>query len=405
MINLKFYLDKRHLKGDESRPASVKVVVTRNRTTSLITTSVSVLPSQWDSSKSVVVNHPNERRLNLHLSKFFISIQNIVLDMEDNGIAAGMSATQVKNYIMSLIQPKNEPCAPLFCEWLKKFIEMKDNERTIQIYKTTFNRIKEFTSDWDSLTFDEMNIAWLRSFDKFLSVTSRSVNSRAIHFRNIRAIFNYAITEDAIKCYPFRKFKIKSQPTPKRSLTIDQLRHLFKHCPSKYSKEGQDIFILTFLLCGINFYDLTNLTSDNMKNGRIEYIRAKTKKFYSVKIEPEAMEIIKRYKGKNYLINTKDRFSVHHNAISAINDKIKALIEECSKAGYDFPTPSKVSTYWARHSWATIAAELDIPKETIAAGLGHSIGSPITSIYIDFNQKKVDEANRRIIDYILYNKV
>jgi integrase len=68
------------------------------------------------------------------------------------------------------------------------------------------------------------------------------------------------------------------------------------------------------------------------------------------------------------------------------------------------PIEPKLSTYWARHTWATIAAELDIPKETIAAGLGHNIGSPITSIYIDFNMKKVDEANRKIIDYI-YNKV
>lgn len=69
------------------------------------------------------------------------------------------------------------------------------------------------------------------------------------------------------------------------------------------------------------------------------------------------------------------------------------------------PVCSELTTYWARHSWATVAAELDIPKETIAAGLGHNIGSPITSIYIDFNLKKVDKANRKIIDYVLYNKV
>lgn len=56
--------------------------------------------------------------------------------------------------------------------------------------------------------------------------------------------------------------------------------------------------------------------------------------------------------------------------------------------------------YKARHSWATLAAELDIPKETISAGLGHEIGSDVTSIYIKFDQKKVDDANRRVIDYL-----
>lgn len=58
-----------------------------------------------------------------------------------------------------------------------------------------------------------------------------------------------------------------------------------------------------------------------------------------------------------------------------------------------------VSPYWARHTWATIAAELEIPKETIAAALGHG-GNSVTDIYINFNQKKIDDANRRVIDYV-----
>ena len=60
-----------------------------------------------------------------------------------------------------------------------------------------------------------------------------------------------------------------------------------------------------------------------------------------------------------------------------------------------------LSMYWARHSWATLAAELEIPIETIAAALGHNYGSRVTNVYINFNQKKIDEANRRVIDYLL----
>ena len=58
-----------------------------------------------------------------------------------------------------------------------------------------------------------------------------------------------------------------------------------------------------------------------------------------------------------------------------------------------------LSIYWARHTWATIASELDIPKETIAKALGHG-GSSVTDIYIDFDMRKVDEANRKVIDYV-----
>ena len=67
------------------------------------------------------------------------------------------------------------------------------------------------------------------------------------------------------------------------------------------------------------------------------------------------------------------------------------------------PLFPKISQYWCRHTWATIAAELDIRKETIAAALGHG-GNSVTDIYINFYMRKVDEANRRVIDYVLYGK-
>ena len=67
------------------------------------------------------------------------------------------------------------------------------------------------------------------------------------------------------------------------------------------------------------------------------------------------------------------------------------------------PLFPKLTTYWARHTWPTIAASLDIPKETIAAALGHG-GNTVTDIYIDFDRRKVDEANRKVMDWVLYGK-
>jgi integrase len=63
---------------------------------------------------------------------------------------------------------------------------------------------------------------------------------------------------------------------------------------------------------------------------------------------------------------------------------------------------SKITTYTLRHTWATLAAELEIPKETISAALGHAEGSSVTDIYINFNRKKIDAANRKVIDYVLF---
>ena len=64
-----------------------------------------------------------------------------------------------------------------------------------------------------------------------------------------------------------------------------------------------------------------------------------------------------------------------------------------------------LTLYWARYSWATYAAELDVPKDTISEALGHSYGSNITGVYIQFKREKIDVANRRVIDYVLKGSV
>ena len=95
------------------------------------------------------------------------------------------------------------------------------------------------------------------------------INAYAIHLRNIRAIFNYAIDENITNLYPFRKFKIKHEETRKRSLTLKQLRELINYPCKNFEIRYRDIFLLMFYLIGINAVDLFNL-SDINPEGRIE---------------------------------------------------------------------------------------------------------------------------------------
>lgn len=167
-----------------------------------------------------------------------------------------------------------------------------------------------------------------------------------------------------------------------------------------------DMFKLIFLLIGINIVDLHRLT-DITTEGRIEYGRAKTHRLYSVKVEPEALEIIECYRGRQGLLLASDRWADHRNFRHQMNKALQAIgrVQRTGRGGKKSVTPMfpGLTTYWARHSWATIAASLDIPKETIAHALGHG-SNTVTDIYIDFDQRKVDEANRRVIDWVLYGK-
>lgn len=292
-----------------------------------------------------------------------------------------------------------------FFEVAEAFLATKRGKRTREIYSLTIKRLKEYAGE--NLSLEEMRPNWLREFYANLK---GSVNGRAIHLRNIRAIFNYAIDEELIDFYPFRKFKIKKEETRKRSMSVENLRRFLNLTDlTEMEEESRDMFMLTFYLIGINLVDLSKLTCINIVNGRLEYRRTKTGRLYSIKIEPEAMEIIERYAGVKGLLSPFDRYANYRDYNFRINLNLKRLGEYTGRRSGN-GTPIRIaiepdcSTYWARHTWATIAYSIGVSKETIAAALGHTYGNRVTAIYIDKRSAGIDEANRKVIDYVVHNK-
>ncbi len=270
----------------------------------------------------------------------------------------------------------------------------------------TYRRMLAYVgNDLEKLNFEDITKDWLVAFDNFMAQTAPSRNARNIHLRNIRAVFNDAIDNDITTFYPFRRLQIKPEPTAKRNLTAEELRTLFSFPAEEHALYYIDIFKLIFLMIGINVVDLCRLKE--LVKGRAEFKRAKTHRLYSIKVEPEAMEIIERHRGKEWLIDVLDRYTNHNDFTRRMDKTLKKVgpVKRAGRGGKKFYSPlfPKLTTYWARHSWATIAMSLDIPRDTIAHALGHGTNT-VTDIYIDFDQSKVDEANRKVIDWVLYGK-
>lgn len=292
-----------------------------------------------------------------------------------------------------------------FVKHYEQFMESKTNRGTRGVYKHTLDRIRAFDKNVDNKMFEDIDLKWLTDFEAFCAKTACK-NARNIHLRNIRAVFNNAIDYGITTAYPFRRFKIRPEATRKRSMAVEELRRLFDYPVEDYAEIYRDMFRLIFMLVGINSVDLHGLKSIT-RDGRIEYKRAKTGRLYSIKVEPEAMEIINKYRGVKGLLCIADRWSDSRNFRHQCNKALQKIgqVERKGRGGKKTITAEfeGVTTYWARHTWATIAASLDIPKDTIAAALGHG-GDTVTDIYIDFDQKKVDAANRRVLDWVLYGK-
>lgn len=404
MATLKYYLDKRN--SDSGKESPLKLAIRHRNTSALISLGINLLSSHWDERLQKVVVHPRRAAYNAHIAQMKLDVQEIVLKLMQSGKIESMTATDIKKHVEKSLHPHDDDNSGIFISTFRKFINEKKRPRTKEIYEYTLNRMMKYCPDVESMAFDEITRDWLIGFESFLAQTSPSQNARNIHLRNIRAVFNYAIDEEITTFYPFRRFKIRPVETPKRSLTVDQLREVFNYPVEDYQRKYLDTFKLIFYLIGINVVDLCNLKE--IHDGRIEYYRAKTGRLYTIKAEPEALEIIERYKGEKYLLDILDRYEDHKDYMHRLNDNLQK-IGEVKRVGFGGkkiikPLFPKLTTYWARHTWATIAASIDIPKETISAALGHEIGSRVTSIYINYDQKKVDEANRKVIDYVLYGK-
>lgn len=391
MITTSLYLDTRATKGNVAAP--LKISVTKNGSTSYIPLGISLLPSQWDKNAKKVVSHPRKVFFNTYLAQKKLEVDEAVLFMMKSKGYASLTVTQIKNKIVEALTPTEEP-AVTFADRLRKYAD-GCTPRTKAIYLATDRRLSAYCKNYERLTFDDITEDWLDGFNTFLSKTSPSRNARNIHFRNIRAVFNAAKRSKLTTNYPFDKggFEIRPERTRKRSLTIDTLRKVFTTNLEPWQEKYRDMFMLTFLLIGINFKDICFLSS--VVDGRVEYCRAKTKRLYSIKVEPEAQALIERYRGIKHLLYLIDRNEDYRIAYMQLCRGLAAV-----KKALGIP---ELTTYWARHSWATVAASLDIPRDTIAHALGHG-GNTVTDIYIDFDQAKVDEANRRVIDLVLYGK-
>ena len=412
MASAKLYLDTRSSVG---LMAPVKAVISHNRKSAYLSLGVKAPIEKWD-SQTLSLKGKENRNLQLFIMQKKLEIDEALLSIARRGIPNDTTALQLRDMVISEVFPKeasektvehvkkepksNAEHKDCFLYRFRQFMESRPTEGTKAIYKDTYKKLVKFTEGNERLKFDDINVEWLTSFDNFMSQTMKSKNSKSIHFRNVRAVFNAAITDDVTDNYPFRKFKIGSEETEKRSLTIEQLKTFMNADLEPWMERYRDVFMLLFALCGINIIDLCHLKE--ITNGRIVYRRAKTHKLYSIKVEPEANRLIMRNKGTNWLLNILDNYGKSQDFNRRLKRGLDAIVDHINARVSIREQLPHISSYWARHTWATLASDIDVPIETISAALGHSYGCATTAIYIRFNQKKVDIANRKVLDYV-YN--
>jgi len=249
----------------------------------------------------------------------------------------------------------------------------------------------------------DINASWLEDFDRWLEDGGCNVNGRGVHMRNLRAVVNWCIDNEWTEGYPFRRFKIRREETRKRALTLEQVRLLRDWPLDGRQAMYRDLWMLSFYLCGANSVDL--LLHAPLVGDRYDGRRQKTGQRYDLPVTKEAREIVERWKGKDYMLCPMDTNRSVKDFRRNWNDGLRNIGRDY-RPHYGYRVKAEdapfagLTTYWARHTWATIAAGLDIPKEVIARCLTHSWGQTVTDTYIDFDWRKVDEAVKKVVELV-----
>lgn len=252
-------------------------------------------------------------------------------------------------------------------------------------YQNVLTSIEKFKGD--NIQISSITADWLKSYEKHMLGKSNSYTTIGMHSRAIRTIMNEAKKVGLIKAnqYPFGKgqYEIPTSESRKMALTLQQIRQVISFADGNEATEKyRDLWFFSYLCNGINFTDMLQLKYSNILNGEISFRRAKTIRTSKVKKElyamvtPEMQQIIERWGNEDKSPNSYIFPYLKGNETPVqINNITKEVVRRCNKKLKVIASAlniDHISTYTARHSYATVLKRSGANIAYISESLGHS---------------------------------
>lgn len=278
-------------------------------------------------------------------------------------------------------------------------------QRTADCYSCALKSFKRFllssgvTDSVNNIMIDIITPHTLEAYEAWLKNSNVTLNSISCYMRTLRAIYNRAVDAGAVEQqYPFRHVYTGIGKTVKRSLTLAEMKRL-KLLDLSWKPQlehARDIFLLSFYLRGMSFIDMAFLEKDNLRKNHLTYRRHKTGQRLEIAWTKEMQEIVNkypRYENSPFLLPIllgEEANRCYRNVCNRINRNLKGVAE---LAAISIP----LTTYCARHSWASIAKATGVPTSVISDGMGHD-SERTTQIYLaSLDTSIVDRANSKVI--------
>lgn len=270
-------------------------------------------------------------------------------------------------------------------------------EATARHCRSTLNAFMRYCNN-EEIRIDEIDAVMLKDFETYLYSTGICDNSVSFYMRTLRTIRNRAVADNLVDSSPglFAEVNTRIEKTRKRAVKEKMLQSIITlQLLSPELILARDLFLFSYYTRGMAFIDLAHLRRENIKRDRIIYTRHKTGEQLQIRLLPVMKSLIAAYRrtGSPYLFpilkSTMPTRVEYENALRLQNKRLKKVGK---LVGID-----DLSTYVARHSWASIAAVKGISEELISKGMGHT-SVKTTHIYMAFwEDLALDRANEIVI--------
>ena len=395
-VNVVCYKSK-VLKNNES-PLMIRVC--KDRKMKYQSLGISILPKYWDFKANKPTSKcPNKEYIERLIAEKVKVYTDKVIEFKSQ--EKEFTATSLMEKVNKPV--KRKTVQEVFNQYIQE-LESANRLRYADMYKCTMHSLIKFNKHLD-IPFSDMDTIWLKRYEVWLQSQGLAINTLGTRFRHLRVIYNFAIEEKIVKSeyYPFNSFKVSklSQTTAKRSIQKDEILSVLNY-------QGQtpleclaiDLFTFSYLAAGINFGDIARLTKDNILENRLIYIRKKTQKQIKVSLQEQDIKLIQKYSMPDnpYLFPILSSFhKTEQQKVNRIHKIIAKVNKSLKEIGERLNIPIDLTTYVARHSFATVLKRSGVNTSLICEALGHS-SERVTQIYLDnFGNDQMEDAMKNLL--------
>ncbi len=400
-VNIICYKSKTLKNGEH--PLMLRIC--KDRKTKYQSLGISIKSEHWDFTRNRPKPIcPNKDLINKIILDKELQFQKQILELKSDD----------KEFTAStLIAPKirvKQKTVGEFYDELVKELDATNKIGNARVYETSYKSLKTYTNSELDIPFSHIDVEFLKGYEKWLRQKNCAETSMNLYLRTVRSVYNRAIDAKHAKkaTYPFDEYKVSkfSIKTEKRAIPKDvvkQIMNLDVSKESEYVQFSKDLFVFSYLCSGINFADMANLKTTNIVENRLVYIRKKTKKKINIPLCEEAKSILNKYlessSMRGYIFPIFDK-AIHQTDMQRHYRRQKVLLKVnhgLKKIAEILGITANLTTYVARHSYATVLKNSGVNIALIGETLGHS-DLKTTQIYLDsFENSQIDEALENLL--------